>query len=91
MIEIVAVEAKLTRWREAIEQAHAYLAFANRAFVALPTSIIERESRITAACHAAELGLLAVSSEGVAVVSSGGFHEPRSGSWVWAASRLAIP
>jgi len=90
-VEIVAIEAKLTRWREAIVQARAYLAFANRAFVALPAPIVDRDHRVLEACQAAKLGLLAVSGDGVSVVSSAGFHEPRSASWVWAASRLSAP
>ncbi|MEP6766644.1 MAG: hypothetical protein ABJB66_20175 [Gemmatimonadaceae bacterium] len=34
-IEIIAIEAKLTRWREALEQATAYKTFCDRAFVAM--------------------------------------------------------
>jgi hypothetical protein len=44
--EIVAIEAKLTRWREALAQAVAYRRYADRAFVLLPQA-----SAMTAILH----------------------------------------
>lgn len=44
--EIIAVEAKLMRWRDALSQAAAYRRYADRAFVLLPAA-----SALTAAQH----------------------------------------
>jgi hypothetical protein len=72
-VEVLAVEAKLTRWREAIEQARDYLRFSMASYVALPESVVQANRDIAHSCKQAQVGLLAVSSEGVRVVS----HPPR--------------
>jgi hypothetical protein len=69
----MAVEAKLTRWREAIEQARDYLRFSTAAYVALPDSVVQSNAAIAHACKEAYVGLLAVSLSGVRVV----FHPQR--------------
>ena len=38
---VVAVEAKLLRWRDALAQAISYLRFANESYVALPKAVVE--------------------------------------------------
>lgn len=68
--EIVAVEAKLTRWREALVQAAAYRRYADRAFVLLPTA-----SALAAAQHKEEfteagVGLLTYGDDNVVRVFS---------------------
>lgn len=68
-VEVLAVEAKLTRWREAIEQARDYLRFSMASYVALPESVVQSNSDIARACKKAQVGLLAVSAAGVRVVS----------------------
>ena len=67
-VEVLAVEAKLTRWREAIEQARDYLRFSMASYVALPESVVRSNSDIVEACKEAQVGLLAVSTDGVRVV-----------------------
>jgi hypothetical protein len=68
-VEVLAVEAKLTRWREAIAQARDYLRFSTASYVALPESVVESNRDIAHACKQAHVGLLAVSAAGVRVVS----------------------
>jgi len=80
--EVIAVEAKLSRWREAIDQATAYRRFANRSYVALPRETLERSKGIVPTCRSRGLGVLAVSSDGVHVVRRAPFHHPRSAGWV---------
>ncbi len=45
---VVAVEAKLSRWREALAQAVTYRAFANRVFVALPEAVVYSKTGLLA-------------------------------------------
>ena len=80
---VIAIEAKLRRWREAVDQAATYRRFANRSFVALPQAMIERTSGIRDACRARGLGLIAVCSNGVHVVRPADRHRPVSWEWVW--------
>lgn len=85
--EVVAVEAKLVRWREAVDQATEYLRFANRSYVALPEETVARTTAIAAACRMRGLGLVSVSRRGVDVVHRAPLHRPRSASWVWLVGR----
>jgi hypothetical protein len=71
--EVVAIEAKLTRWRDAIEQARDYLRFSTASYVALPESVIERNADIIDSCAEASVGLLGVSAERVHAIA----HPPR--------------
>lgn len=69
--EVVAIEAKLTRWRDALKQATFYRRYADRAFVLLP-----RASAETAFHHAdmflsAGVGLLAYDVQGVSSLIRG--------------------
>lgn len=57
-LEIVAVEAKLSRWQDAVPQAASYLTFADRAYVALDGNRVRVTSALLAAVHAARVGLV---------------------------------
>lgn len=77
--EIVAVEAKLTRWREALAQAAVYCRYADRAFVLLPSA-----SALVAAQHKDEfaeagVGLLSYNDGNVVRV----FSSPRATEHSW--------
>jgi hypothetical protein len=87
--EVIAVEAKLHRWREAIEQATTYRRFANRSFVALPRATIEGSAQISEACRERGLGLIAVWSSGAKVVRPAVRHRPASAEWVWVVGQAA--
>jgi|GEM_PF-6397629 len=84
---IVAVEAKLLRWREAVAQAVAYIGFANQAYVALPSEVIRDNMLLHSAAVRNRVGLLAVEPERVSVVLSAPRHETRTADWIWLLSR----
>ena len=57
-----AVELKLRRWREALDQAINYLKFADRAYVVLDGDQIARDEEMIKAFRAYGVGLLMASS-----------------------------
>lgn len=59
-IEIVAFEAKLTRWKEAVEQARAYRSFADRVYVVVPDALLITVREQLDSFASAGVGLLAV-------------------------------
>lgn len=85
--EVVAVEAKLTRWREAVEQASAYLRFSDRSYVAVPPETVRSAADLLPACCARGLGLLTVEPNGVTVLRRAPRHRIRSAEWVWVLGR----
>lgn len=90
--EVVAVEAKLQRWGEALDQAVSYLSFANRSFIALPEPLASGRETVREACSQAGIGLLAVGVGAPRLVVPARRHEPRSGDWVWLLSKtLGVP
>ena len=73
---IVAVEAKQTRWREAILQARRYTFFADRTYVALwdgASRLVDRSL-----LHRRRLGLLAVEGDHAEVIVEAPQRTPRS-------------
>lgn len=81
--EVLSVEAKLSRWRNAIEQAKRYLRFSDKSFVALPASIIARNSAIVQACKEAGVGLISVSAHGIDLQLRGERNAPDRREWMW--------
>jgi hypothetical protein len=77
--EIVAVEAKLTRWRDALTQAAAYRRYADRAFVLLPVRIADVAAQHKAAFMDEGVGLLSYDAAGVYRV----FPSPRATDHTW--------
>jgi hypothetical protein len=59
-VEIIAVEAKLSKWKKALEQAASYLRFADESYVALAQSLARKAIEARAAFKAAGVGLLVV-------------------------------
>lgn len=57
-VALVAVEMKMYRWRDALEQAVSYLRFANQSFVVLDGSQVEVSPKIVSSFTAAGVGLL---------------------------------
>lgn len=57
-IRLIAIELKLTRWREALEQAIEYRKFADEAYVVLDAAKVEVSPDMTAAFLAEGVGLL---------------------------------
>lgn len=85
--EVVAVEAKLRRWREAVDQATEYLRFANRSYVALPEETVASTRGLLPLCRSRRVGVIAVSGSRAEVVREAPLHEPKSPGWVWLVAR----
>src|SRR5688572_28046943 len=81
--QVVAIEAKLVRWREAIEQAAAYRGFANRVYVALPAPLVNRAVAVRKQCRRSGVGLLSVSKSRMDVVVPAPVRRPQTAEWVW--------
>ena len=81
--EIVAVEAKLLRWTDAINQALSYLNFANRAYVALPKHSIVASRRVTHACKESGVGLISVGPYRTEILVRPKRRDPMSPERVW--------
>jgi hypothetical protein len=86
---VVAIEAKLSRWRDALDQACAYRAYADASYVALPEASFERALGAEDAFLSAGVGLLSVSTTGVRILVRA--HRPERYDWrrEFACSRLA--
>jgi hypothetical protein len=63
--KILAVEAKLLRWRDALTQAISYQRYADESYVALPEAYAQPAVEGSASFRAAGIGLLVVSEYGV--------------------------
>ena len=74
--EVVSVEAKLHRWRDALAQAKRYQHFSTRVFVALPMSTVANADRGLFRRH--NIGLLGVGEDGVTLIMKPQHIRPRS-------------
>jgi hypothetical protein len=63
--EVIAVEAKLRRWREALDQAIEYKTFADRVFVAMDSFGAPTEDGVLRKFFEYRVGLCAITTEGV--------------------------
>lgn len=81
--EVLSIEAKLDRWRNAITQAKTYFRFSDRSFVALPSSMIAKRPEIGEACKAAGVGLIGVRPNGIQLHVSGQAKSPDRREWTW--------
>lgn len=87
-MQIVALEAKLARWRVALKQARSYLAFANSAWVVLDRNQCKITPMIQAEFQEDGIGLALLCGPVVQVVSTPRDHLPISGARWLAASKL---
>lgn len=70
--EVVAIEAKLARWTEAMHQAESYRSFADRVFVAMDAGLFDTQStRAIAAFRRAGVGLYLVNRSGIQLAYKG--------------------
>lgn len=76
---LVMIEAKLIRWREALEQARVHLAYADQAFVLLPSATASVAKKHRDQFRNAGVGLLCHTGRGVQRV----IHSPRSHKHDW--------
>ncbi|MGA2083462.1 MAG: hypothetical protein ABSH53_23070 [Holophaga sp.] len=65
---VLALEAKLTKWREALQQAYRNTCFAHQSLVVLPQKIAERASAFRREFENRKVGLCGVGPEGVIVL-----------------------
>lgn len=65
---IVAIEAKLHRWRQAVDQAAAYQRYADESYVLLPSDLAPPAIRFPEYFHNAGVGLIVVEDDHVEVV-----------------------
>lgn len=87
--EVISVEAKLSKWREAISQATRYLTFSTASYVALPSALVYCRPVLREACRLAGIGLLAVDRAKVTVVHRSARHEPNRRDWLWAVGKAS--
>ena len=82
-LRVIAIEAKLTRWREAIGQAASNSVFANESYIAMPSSVFHKSGAVLSACRSAGVGALAVEPDkSIIVVLDAPAHEPQSPEWL---------
>ncbi len=80
---VIAIEAKLTRWTEAVAQARTYTSFADQAYVALPERVAVGREPLARECRRSGLGLIAVGRRDVCVLLRARTRAPKSRGWVW--------
>jgi hypothetical protein len=81
-VRIVAVEAKLTRWKDALTQTQTYLSFANEAYIAMPAASVRHNVNALSACADAGVGVIAVDECEASVVLRAENRQPISAEWV---------
>jgi hypothetical protein len=87
-VEVVAVEAKLDRWRDALAQAAAYLEFANRSYVVLDARRVDAGRVMREAFASLGVGLLLLDGEELQLAVRALSFEPTSVRRVSAVDRL---
>lgn len=73
---VLALEAKLTRWRDALDQAYRNTCFAHRSLVVLPPRTAERARAYRAEFERRGIGLCTVSADSVVVLIEPGDVAP---------------
>ena len=70
--QIIALEAKLFRWRDALNQARSYQRYADRSYVVLPEAVAERALKHKGEFVSNGIGLLSVSEQRLDVLLEAG-------------------
>lgn len=74
---VIAFEAKLDRWREAMHQAYRNRCFADVSFVVLPKDVAEKAARFEVEFRRRGVGICYIdANEGVIVVTEGTRNQP---------------
>lgn len=80
---VIAIEAKLTRWADALDQARSYRRFANASYVALPLDVLRRRrEHFRRDCETAQIGLLGVAPDSCCIDVPAPHHNPLTIDWV---------
>lgn len=90
-VEVVAVEAKLRRWRQALEQATEYARFADRVVVAMDAGGVPRAPETLAEFRGRGVGLLAVGTETEWLVRPRRSSRRANPEWDYLVSSAAAP
>lgn len=85
--QILAIEAKLARWRDAIDQARGYKSFAHLSYIAMPENLISSHSRARSLCHANRIGILAVARDQMVISKRARLSRPDSAQYIWLINR----
>jgi hypothetical protein len=78
-VEIIAIEAKLTRWKKALNQAVSYLRFADESYVVLPQSHARKAIEAREDFRAAGVGLWVVTESDI--IEEVGATRSRNHDW----------
>ncbi len=79
--EVVAIEAKLTRWRDAMQQAYRNTFFADRSYVLLPPAIAGRAAEYEDDFNLRNVGICTFDGEDILVVKPAPRLDPHN-IWV---------
>ncbi len=74
--EVVAFEAKLTRWREALQQAYRNTCFAHKSYVLLPRATAGRAQQYSAEFARRGVGLCSLVENNLVVVHDSRLNKP---------------
>ena len=80
---IIAVEAKLSRWTEALRQAVSYRNFADESYVALPSRLVASHTRLQNGIRESGIGILAVSERTVRPVLKAVSRKTITSDYLW--------
>lgn len=86
---ILSIEAKLTRWKDAIAQAQYYLSFSNAALIAMPTEVINKTPQLRKECQQHGLGLMAVDYISAQIIEKPQVRSQYSAKWFWLMDKLS--
>ena len=87
--EIVAIEAKLTKWRDALDQAYRNTCFAHRSFVCVPTETAGRAARYVGEFEMRGVGLCTIRDGAIVVLCESSRNEPLQ-PWLCEAAVAAV-
>ncbi len=84
---VTAIESKLERWREALDQALAYRRFANWVYVAMPLAKALGTSRLLQSCRSTGVGLIGVDRRRTSILVTARWQRLSSPEWFWTISK----
>lgn len=90
-LHIIAIEAKLTRWKDAVRQATEYFRFAHQSYIAMPAGVARRPA-VLQECATFGVGVLAVEIDGqVSLVVQSDDRDPTGPAYLRLLSKATAP
>ena len=74
--EVVAIEAKLTKWRDALDQAYRNMCFAHYSFVCVPVEVAVRAVRHAAEFQGRGVGLCTIDGNQIVILCDAAENQP---------------